>query len=859
MRDTLARELTARAGVVAATPVLARLADRLTGFLEPLLTGEPYLPDAKALLSRDGGVCPADGARLAFDPRRPHEHTCPRCGRTVEGERHHRAWIVRYHIWLSERAVHLALLGALRGDANLSARAALIVGRYADRYRTWPDRDNVLGPSRPFFSTYLESIWLTQLALATLLADVGGAAPGPGVPAVLEESARRIASFPEGLSNRQAWNATALIAAGACLGRDEFVARGVRGPTGLLSLLEYGVGAEGVWHEGENYHLFALRGLGLGAELLRRAGGPDLYADGPLRAMFAAPLATVLPDLTLPARGDAPYGVSIRQPRFAELWEWGRARGAAAALEPVLARLYDDGAPEAPDEGWRELAEQEQNGPPRRLHRDRLGWKALLWMLPEEPAPGAPVWTTGVTALPDQGVVVLRPSAERYVALECGRRSGGHQHPDLLHLTLWWREPLLMDFGTASYVSPSLHWYRAPEAHNVAAGPRDGQPGQRAHLTAADRAAGWMWASAVAPGLLGAGTTVRRTVVAGPQFVLDIVDVTVPDGREVELFLHPLRPGVVRLAPRPGEEVLDRIAPGPPGPDFADGPPLAYLVRRAAGPGRWVQAYDPDGVIREVTDEPAVRLADGRFSFRIDDGRLSVLEDRVEVAQLGGARPAPGIAASGTAVPAREPDVALPLLPVAPDLRAWPRAPVFLLSGRQYRRSEVRYDQLPDGFRVVLAVGVHGSTVAFWFGVTKDPVVVRPPDAPDPGLDNEPAEIHSDGMQCYVGRDDWAGWLVLPDLDAGTLRVRPVAGTGADAADVRGECCRTEDGYQAVVVCETGRPFAAGDRVRFTATVNEMRPGRERRQGQLALAGGGWVYLRGDRERPEAALLGEVV
>jgi hypothetical protein len=37
------------------------------------------------------------------------------------------------------------------------------------------------------------------------------------------------------------------------------------------------------------------------------------------------------------------------------------------------------------------------------------------------------------------------------------------------------------------------------------------------------------------------------------------------------------------------------------------------------------------------------------------------------------------------------------------------------------------------------------------------------------------------------------------------------------------------------------------EQVRFDLAVNEMRPGRLRRAGQLVWSGGGgWVYLRGD-------------
>ena len=39
-----------------------------------------------------------------------------------------------------------------------------------------------------------------------------------------------------------------------------------------------------------------------------------------------------------------------------------------------------------------------------------------------------------------------------------------------------------------------------------------------------------------------------------------------------------------------------------------------------------------------------------------------------------------------------------------------------------------------------------------------------------------------------------------------------------------------------------------GDRIGFDLIVNEMRPGRRRRAGQLVWSGGnGWIWLRGDR------------
>src|SRR2546427_9622707 len=124
--------------------------------------------------STDGGVCPDDGAPLVFDPWSPHAHRCARCGRTFTGERHDRNWARYQHLWLAERAAHLAALAALDGNEAAGARAAEILRAYARTYMRYPNRDNVLGPSRLFFSTYLESLWLcSYLAAAVLLRESG--------------------------------------------------------------------------------------------------------------------------------------------------------------------------------------------------------------------------------------------------------------------------------------------------------------------------------------------------------------------------------------------------------------------------------------------------------------------------------------------------------------------------------------------------------------------------------------------------------------------------------------------------------------------------------------------------------------
>lgn len=204
---------------IARGPLLT-LADSLATDLNPLLDREPYIPTTKALLSRVGGRCEADGTDLEFDPTSPHAHRCPTCARVHTGEYHDRWWLYPYQLWLAERAVHAATLGAINNDERHRAFARTILLGYADRYLDYPNVDNVLGPSRLFFSTYLESLWLLHISIAAdLLADGGDGTTAAIVhDRIIEPAVTLIEQYDEGLSNRQVWNNAAIVAARCFLG-----------------------------------------------------------------------------------------------------------------------------------------------------------------------------------------------------------------------------------------------------------------------------------------------------------------------------------------------------------------------------------------------------------------------------------------------------------------------------------------------------------------------------------------------------------------------------------------------------------------------------------------------------------------
>ena len=526
--------LSARA-VVARTE-LAPLADSLARELAPVLERELYIPTDKALLSREGGRCPRDGAMLDFDPFSPHQHRCPVCGEIYTGEFHHRFWIYWYQLWLIERALHGALFatldiaepsGAFSSDAAASF-SAKILSCYGDQYQRYPNRDNVLGPTRLFFSTYLESIWLLNLCIALDLLERRDRRVAPlGAEIrdrIIEPSAALIASYDEGASNRQVWNAAALVAANHLLGRDDRVDQALFAPSGIAYHLENGLLADGTWYEGENYHLFAHRGLWYGVTMAE-ALGASLPAPlvARLQEGFVTPFLTALPDMTLPSRRDSQYAISLRQPRFAELAELGLARQTSAGdprLRGVLYRLYANDVPRRETGRARTAADVERNLPGTALSRADLGWRSLLFarpgLPPLEPEP------LGTVLLEAQGLAVFRREKERiYVALDYGTSGGGHGHPDRLNvllsdgLTRW-----LDDMGTGSYVDPSLHWYRSTLAHNAPLFGGKDQQRVNGELLAFDEQDGAGWVSARAVDL-APGVAAMRTLVVTPNYVLD--------------------------------------------------------------------------------------------------------------------------------------------------------------------------------------------------------------------------------------------------------------------------------------------------------------------------------------------------
>ena len=878
-------ELAARRAV--ATGPLAPLADSLSAELEPLLSGGFDIPRDKARLSRAGGRCPADGTTLEYDPFSPRTHRCPRCGATYDDDAHYRYWLMWHHLWIAERAVHGATLFALRGDPRHAALARDILARYAAIYLDFPNRDNVLGPSRVFFSTYLESIWLLQLCVAIDLlemADAGGDATASARDRIVAPAAALVAEYDEGTSNRQAWNVAARFAAARLLGleREADAAR-----ANLDYLLRDALLADGSWYEGENYHVFAHRGLWYGVTMAERAGvslDPELAAR--FDRGFAIPFRTALPDFTMLARRDSQYAISLRQWRFAELCELGLARADDPELRAALARLYESGIARGDTGRSRSSAEAERHSPPSALDRSDLGWRSLLHALPTLPplAGAAP----RSVLLATQGLAVFRRDAGRFFAsVDYGESGGGHGHPDRLNLVLcdgttrWLDDP-----GTGSYVDRSLHWYRSTLAHCAPLADRASQRRLPGELLAYDErgAAGWIAARATIAG----GVVAERRVVVMSDYVVDELSWAAAGAHRVALPIHldADAPGLewraaplggaggledgfdfvteavvatptwpLRLTASQGDEASDLwigapagtalwrcAAPGPPG----SGPRRFLMLECAAARGTFVSILAPRRTIADVALRDAsfaVVHADGTVHEHAGRGLTWRIDLRAGAAtssiELGGAAarpPAPRREVPGQA--AEHPDTV--------RLRPGARPVEFVLGEKEYRRSEESWRDAGSPTARVVLRNVDGRLHVEIESRTGPPVLIA--DDAVNEMDNESADVNASGVQIFaITRSQYAGWLVRPSRE-GRGRVRVLA---SDQPPIDARADVTADGWRADVAIDPRLLRDAADGLHLAVVVNEIPPGRERRRGQLVLAGrsGGWVYLRGDRHQ----------
>jgi hypothetical protein len=167
----------------------------------------------------------------------------------------------------------------------------------------------------------------------------------------------------------------------------------------------------------------------------------------------------------------------------------------------------------------------------------------------------------------------------------------------------------------------------------------------------------------------------------------------------------------------------------------------------------------------------------------------------------------------------------------------------------QYRRSEEPYPGPEEFSAAVLPTWGEGE-LYIAIAVTAPDPVFRSADAPPLFLDNEPDDIHGDGVQLYLRpepRGPVYGFLVVPDPAGRSLRVRGASGTAGRPEMVRGAWERTDTGYTVTLaVAIPGWDPRAEDELGFDAgephgsrARSARRPAGVERRRRLGISGDG--------------------
>ena len=551
--------------------------------------------------------------------------------------------------------------------------------------------------------------------------------------------------------------------------------------------------------------------------------------------------------------------------------------------------MYRDDIPRHATGRERSSADVERNGPATALTRADLSWRALLFARSNVPAASSARLSSAL--LESQGIAVFRrDEGNGYVALDYGHSGGGHGHPDRLNLLLAdGKTRWLDDYGTGSYVDPSLHWYRSTLAHNAPLA--DGESQRRVHgeLLAYDEtaSAGWIVAAVdqIAPGV-----NASRTLIVMKDYVIDCLSWDADHEATIDLPMHAdltvesgggplsssalqgrdgledgfsfLRDTAVQIAAagapviahaQQGDATLTIFASTTTSTEWwratAAGPPgaeaRAFRVVRARGQsGEHRTVWSWRGAIVNVDWDESIRvqLADGTVHSHHSSSTgwtVDVAKDLSrDVIELRGVRSSRGDAAHvADNSKKRGGEATLP---------SFGRSIYFDLGERHYRRSEQTWHEAGEpAATVVLSWQRHSLEIVV--DVPRSDRTFAARDATNQ-YDNEPPDINGDGVQLFIAsRDGRAGWLLVPETGSSTVRIRRIDGWTLPQ-DIAARWERSSAGYRIFISLATDTPPYA-----FDVVVNEMPRGRERRRGQLVLSGGAgeFVYLRGDRHEAE--------
>ncbi|MBT3344707.1 MAG: hypothetical protein HN712_28010 [Gemmatimonadetes bacterium] len=390
--------------------------------------------------------CQTCSGRLSFDLSRPHQHSCPACGRDNEGVKLDEAWNNMYRGKANQQVLAAAVAHRLEPDPRYPAYIRQVLDLYADNYDRFDNRAVAMRFQGKIMNQHLDDavgMMTIMLGLEMIRDEFTAAELERYHRDLFSREADLFDFFATRIYNIPVWIKCAEAMIGVLFDDERLIERAFHGKYGIPDQLQRGVTADGLWYEGSmHYHFYTLHPLCylLLACQWRNFELPELpQIRATVEGMFEFPLGLLFRNGQFPNPNDA-HPV-LRLDNYATQYECASA-------------LFDN-----------DLIRQACG----LMHQGQSSgglWRLLFNRWPQCERVGE----FGSVNNADAYMAMLR-SGDTEVFVKYGTHTKLHVHPDIMNIELAFdADVVAADLGTGGYGSGLFaEWQRLTPSHNTVA------------------------------------------------------------------------------------------------------------------------------------------------------------------------------------------------------------------------------------------------------------------------------------------------------------------------------------------------------------------------------------------------------
>ncbi|MDR6882418.1 heparinase II/III family protein [Bacillus sp. 3255] len=505
--------------------------------------------------------CSHDASRLSMSWEKPKNHLCPLCGTEWEGEPYDSAWVSLAHSAIANGMKSLVLASLIKQEITYSQHAKSIFIAYATHYKGYQIHGSIPynGPGKLFAQTLDESHWILDLCMAYLMISDQWSKKEKEIIkfGLFEPCARFLIDHREQqIHNHAVLINSAIASLGFLLDDKSIISAGLYGEYGLIDQIERGILTDGFWYEGAfQYHFYTLHPI-IQYCMIVEGSSWDLRYNPKIKSMFDFPLDYILPDGFFASLNDASSKAGLHS--YAHFYEVALDWYNDIRYLELLELAY--GISNLPDHDSRQITTIPRNSIFALLYGEPLedmriskfpGYERVLINC-----------MSSHSSSNESGLTKLINRRQWHLTIKHSLFGGEHDHLDRLGLSFGCgRLPLFIDPGTTAYAVPAHYaWFKHTYSHNtICVNGKDQPPADAKLITMCKESWGAWTESAVdwchdeyylknkiiLPAEMCSwdneaydGVGLRRINVLTDRFLLDIVKVTVPVEKEIDLLFH---------------------------------------------------------------------------------------------------------------------------------------------------------------------------------------------------------------------------------------------------------------------------------------------------------------------------------